>query len=646
MNRFKDLRVIGEGSFGIVYLAQENASGTLVAIKRMKRRYNSWEECMNLREVRSLRKIRHPNIIKLREVFREENQLHLVFDYAESNLFKFYSAEFKQKGNQIPEEFIKRVIFQTLRGLEHLHAKGFFHRDLKPENLLVDSDKNIKIADFGLAREIRSMPPYTDYISTRWYRAPEILLKMPNYSHPVDIFALGCIMAELFLGRPMFDGKSEMDQLHKIFRVLGHPKKWTEGLSLAAKLGFQLEDQPGRSLKLLLSRASPEAISLLENMFQLDPSKRGSATSLMQHPFFRELSGSMSSSPQKEISQKRGSLEAKSSMESSNPGKTLGKDSHHLKHRQPEKNDISKINPDLYSQLMSFKLKQRAPASIPEEKSQKSEDDSFYMHNSPHDEDFLKQSLMENKSLTEEIDTIINRKSQPILSINTRPGKFCYSKNKTLNAIGENRVQLPNPFGSGVESYKKFRFANDAFAPVNPLYNSKPFNPSCNNLLSKNTGSKKCFLENQKMCLKKASRMKPSQSFSRKPIQLSSCEPSFLRPNPTSSYTPKSGINIDIPQAMRLNNINFQKLTPSHSQPISQIGNFNGQAKPKTKTKNLPSGVVRSPKEFHKSDKARSPDNKENLQGFQTQTSSKDLLPSYMMFLGPKHDQSEFKFHF
>lgn len=109
-----------------------------------------------------------------------------------------------------------------MQGLAYCHKQGFFHRDLKPENLLVNNDQ-IKIADFGLAREIRSRPPYTDYVATRWYRAPELLLRSTIYSSPVDIFAMGCIMAELYLLKPIFPGNSEADQLYKICAILGSP---------------------------------------------------------------------------------------------------------------------------------------------------------------------------------------------------------------------------------------------------------------------------------------------------------------------------------------------------------------------------------------------------------------------------------------
>ena len=403
MNRFKTLYVIGEGSFGIVYLAQEKSSDHLVAIKKMKRKYNSWEECMNLREVRSLRKIRHKNIIKLREVFREANQLHLVFDYLESNLFKFYSMHFKEKGKQIPEYFIKKTIFQTLRGIAHLHEKGFFHRDLKPENLLINSDETVQIADFGLAREIRSMPPYTDYISTRWYRAPEMLLKMANYSHPVDVFAIGCIMAELFLQKPLFDGKSELDQLHKIYSVLGEPgANWKEGVALAAKLGIELKGKPGRPLRSILPMASSQALDLLAKMFELDPLKRGSAHALLQHSFFDDL---------RENCKK--SLAVKT--EPFGEGQTL------FKGGSPFTGSSKKIN---FKDLMKMDFKAFESASRSPEKKKKTKSPSFKKTGeddssekvSPSMQDFYTShednSLIENKSMTDEIEKIINQHNQ------------------------------------------------------------------------------------------------------------------------------------------------------------------------------------------------------------------------------------------
>lgn len=116
----------------------------------------------------------------------------------------------KDRKSGFPEHEIKSIMYQTILGLSYMHKHGFFHRDMKPENLLVKNDA-VKIADFGLAREIRSRPPFTDYVSTRWYRAPEILLRSTNYNSPVDIFACGAIMAELYLLRPLFPGNNETD---------------------------------------------------------------------------------------------------------------------------------------------------------------------------------------------------------------------------------------------------------------------------------------------------------------------------------------------------------------------------------------------------------------------------------------------------
>lgn len=127
-----------------------------------------------------------------------------------------------------------------------MHKHGFFHRDLKPENLLISSDNVVKLIDFGLAREIRSRPPYTDYVSTRWYRAPEILLRSTNYNSPVDIFALGCLMAELYLMKPLFSGNSEIDQLNKVTSVLGTPSKldWPDGYILASQKHISFPSYP------------------------------------------------------------------------------------------------------------------------------------------------------------------------------------------------------------------------------------------------------------------------------------------------------------------------------------------------------------------------------------------------------------------
>jgi serine/threonine protein kinase len=287
MNRFEVIKDIDEGAFGIVQMARNKETGEIVAIKKIKRKYNNWEECMNLREIKSLKKLKHVNIIKLKEVFKLEQELYLVFEFCRTNIFKFYNDEYKAKGRQMPEPLIKSIVYQIVSALAYIHKLGFFHRDLKPENLLITDRNVVKMADFGLAREIRSSPPYTEYVSTRWYRAPEILLKSTNYNSPVDIFALGCIMAELYLQAPLFNGASEMDQLSKIFAVLGSPgKNWPEGTKLASQVGFNFPTTPAVNLADIIKNASPVAIDLMKSMLNYDSSKRPTATKILQHPYF------------------------------------------------------------------------------------------------------------------------------------------------------------------------------------------------------------------------------------------------------------------------------------------------------------------------------------------------------------------------
>lgn len=293
-DRFIIINEIDEGSFGFVLKAKHKDKDEIVAIKRIKKKYTSWDECVALREVKSQRKQNHQNIVKLQEALKAKDELFLVFEYVDSNQFNLYN-DFKKQGKNMPESQIKTIIYQTACGLAYMHKNGFFHRDIKPENLLINPKNVIKIADFGLAREIRSLPPYTDYVSTRWYRAPEILLKSTNYNSPIDIFALGCIMAELYLLAPLFSGSSEVDQLNKICSVQGTPpKSWTEGYKQAGQIHMQFPNYTAIPLNELIKNASPEGIELMQMCLQYDGFKRPSAQQVLSHPYFTKsiISGS------------------------------------------------------------------------------------------------------------------------------------------------------------------------------------------------------------------------------------------------------------------------------------------------------------------------------------------------------------------
>lgn len=295
MNRFTILGQLGDGSFGVVNKAQDTTTGEIVAIKKMKQRFHSWEECLQLREIQSLRKLQHFNLIKLKEVVRENTELFLIFDFCEKNIFHIQRqrAEEMHGAQSFNEKEIRSIMCQTLLGVQAIHKGGFMHRDLKPENLLVKGDM-VKVADFGLAKEIRSRPPFTEYIATRWYRAPEIILHSPHYNSPVDIWACGVIFAELYLCRPLFPGTSESDQLFKICSVLGAPSpgEWDDGYHLARRMNIRFPNLAPTPLSQLLTHARPAAVDLIEKMLRFNPVDRPTATQCLQHPFFTGSSGS------------------------------------------------------------------------------------------------------------------------------------------------------------------------------------------------------------------------------------------------------------------------------------------------------------------------------------------------------------------
>lgn len=192
-----------------------------------------------------------------------------------------------------------------------IHRHGFFHRDLKPENILCSGTDLIKIADFGLVREIRSRPPYTDYVSTRWYRAPEVLLHSTTYSSPIDLWAVGCIASEIYTYRPLFPGTTETDQLYKICQILGTPdkvidtklchprllvqtlkllklqKQWADGYQLAGAVGFKFPYFTSIPLTSVVPQSSVVGINLIDILLQWNPSSRPTAQAALKHSYFQ-----------------------------------------------------------------------------------------------------------------------------------------------------------------------------------------------------------------------------------------------------------------------------------------------------------------------------------------------------------------------
>ena len=296
MEDYEIIERIGGGSFADVFKAKEKSTEELVAIKILKKKYKKWEDCLELRECKSLKKLLDEslsnergidNIIKLKRIIfiKKTGSFNLVFEYMKQDLLELMKSK---EPNHLDESQIKDIIYQTLLGLTHIHKYGFFHRDMKPENLLIN-DKMVKIADFGLAREIRSIPPYTEYVSTRYYRAPECILKSTNYNSPMDIWAVGCIMAEIYLHpHPLFYGQNEKEVLNKICSILGTPNYdiWQEGIQQANLVGIKFPNNTGTDLAEIIPNASSKAIDLMKQMLQWDPNRRPTAANLLNHPFF------------------------------------------------------------------------------------------------------------------------------------------------------------------------------------------------------------------------------------------------------------------------------------------------------------------------------------------------------------------------
>jgi len=284
MDQYKVIKKLGCGSYGTVFKAIKRSTNEIVAIKELRTKYYSWDECMNLPEVKSLRKMKHPNIVKLNEVIGENNHLYFVFEYMECNLYELI----EDRHNPFTESEVRNWCFQLFQAIAYMHQHGYFHRDLKPDNLLVNKHV-IKIADFGSAREVSSQLPFTKPVTTLWYRAPEVLLQSPSYGPAIDMWAMGAIMAEFFTLCPLFPGYNELDEIYQMCSVIGSPNQqtWSQGLKLATSMHYQFPQFIDRHVSTLIPTASPEAIDLIASLCSWDPNKRPTAAESLKHPFFQ-----------------------------------------------------------------------------------------------------------------------------------------------------------------------------------------------------------------------------------------------------------------------------------------------------------------------------------------------------------------------
>ncbi|KAK9239973.1 kinase-like domain-containing protein [Lipomyces kononenkoae] len=268
-DRFELLDTLGNGSFGTVTRARVRVSGlsaaaasaagqapglapnAIVAIKSIKKSFANPADYLRLREVAFLRSLPpHESLVRAHEIFLDMStrQLHIIMECHQMNLYQFLH---QRRGVRFDARVVRGMLKQVLTGLEHIHSHGYFHRDIKPENILVTASPHslipvVKISDFGLVRDIHSTAaPYTTYVSTRWYRAPEIVLKTGSYGPEVDIWAFGAMAVELITLRPLFPGQNEWDQVWKMSEIMGSPElptahggQWSDAGIYAERHGF------------------------------------------------------------------------------------------------------------------------------------------------------------------------------------------------------------------------------------------------------------------------------------------------------------------------------------------------------------------------------------------------------------------------
>ncbi|KAJ5923730.1 Meiosis induction protein kinase IME2/SME1 [Penicillium verhagenii] len=331
-DRFQVMKEVGDGSFGSVALARVRTAGshiarrgTMVAIKTMKKTFDSLQPCLELREVIFLRTLPvHPHLVPALDIFLDpmSRKLHICMEYMDGNLYQLMKA---RDHKYFEGKHVKGILYQILSGLDHIHAHHFFHRDIKPENILVSTSApndstfsrysnlvtppstpptyTVKIADFGLARETHSKQPYTTYVSTRWYRAPEVLLRAGEYSAPVDMWAVGAMAVEIATLKPLFPGGNEVDQVWRVCEIMGSPGnwysksgakigggEWREGSRLAHKLGFTFPKMAPHAMDTVLQQPQwPAALAeFVTWCLMWDPKNRPTSTQALNHEYFAD----------------------------------------------------------------------------------------------------------------------------------------------------------------------------------------------------------------------------------------------------------------------------------------------------------------------------------------------------------------------
>uniref|UniRef100_A0A8C2KYI1 Mitogen-activated protein kinase 15 n=1 Tax=Cyprinus carpio TaxID=7962 RepID=A0A8C2KYI1_CYPCA len=292
--KYEIKRRLGKGAYGIVWKAVDRKTGETVAVKKIFDAFrNRTDAQRTFREILFLQEFGdHPNIIKLLNVIRAQNDkdIYLVFEFMDTDLHAVI-----KKGSLLKDIHKRYVMHQLLKATKYLHSGNVIHRDQKPSNILLDSDCFVKLCDFGLARSLYQIqedavnPALTEYVATRWYRAPEILLGSTRYTKGVDMWSIGCILGEMLLGKPLFPGTSTINQIEKIMSTIPHPST-EDVLAIRSEYGASVIQRmllrPQVPLdEILPASVPPDALDLVQRLLVFNPDKRLSAEEALQHPY-------------------------------------------------------------------------------------------------------------------------------------------------------------------------------------------------------------------------------------------------------------------------------------------------------------------------------------------------------------------------
>ncbi|KAJ3002915.1 Cyclin-dependent kinase-like 3, partial [Thoreauomyces humboldtii] len=292
MEYYEKVGPIGEGTYGVVMKCRHKETGQTVAIKKFKESEDDLQiRKTALREVRMLKQLKHDNIVNLIEVFRRKGKLYLVFEHLDHTILEDLDKRPHGLSDDRENGTVRKCMWQLLKAMDYLHSHNVIHRDIKPENILVSVNGVVKLCDFGFARTLAGPgAKYTDYVATRWYRAPELLVGDTEYGKAVDVWATGCIFAEILTGQPLFPGDTDIDQLYRIMKILGPLTKRHMEVFLKNPLfvGVRIpEVSKTTPIESKLPNVAPDAMVWLRQCLIYDSDQRATTRQLMSHAYFQ-----------------------------------------------------------------------------------------------------------------------------------------------------------------------------------------------------------------------------------------------------------------------------------------------------------------------------------------------------------------------